>query len=274
MNSPLYFDGKPVSIGIFNALTYLAPRFKARWGYDLRVRDGLRLLSDQWDAWNKRQAYLNGTGPFAPVAAYPDDSAPHIAGFGVDLFDTGPDDGVTVIGSARNNWLHAEGAAVGLTNVGRTFAEGWHFEIPRGTQWLGSPASSSSAELPETTVTQEEDDMLALKIKDGAKTYLCTLGTGVFRHLLVQDNPERVKNIVRSADDWQTIDIKELPTYLRTYGCDLNIWDVRAGDFAVLDPLSGSVKAGNAWTVENARYADLLKKLAVPAPEVVAPPKA
>jgi murein DD-endopeptidase MepM/ murein hydrolase activator NlpD len=115
----------------------------------------------------------------------------------------------------------------------------------------------------------ESSSMIALIIKHGHMRHLATLDVGVFRHLIQTDNPERVKNIIRERDDWQEIDLSELGIYLRTYGCDLNIWDIRdangkstntPGDaFVVLDPLTGQARQGGVWTATNARYADLRK---------------
>lgn len=98
------------------------------------------------------------------------------------------------------------------------------------------------------TVNVEEDDMLALKIGFGSKEFLCALGPGVFRHFIASDPVDFIMRLMRAQDDWQSLDISALPALLRTYGCDLNIWDIRDGDFAVLDPLDGSVKAGNMWS--------------------------
>jgi hypothetical protein len=94
----------------------------------------------------------------------------------------------------------------------------------------------------------EEDHMLALKITNGNALYHAILGPGLFRALMPNDNPERVKNILRIQDDWQILDISELPIYLRTFGCDLNIWQVRNGVFSIYDPISGEWSAGAAWT--------------------------
>jgi hypothetical protein len=94
----------------------------------------------------------------------------------------------------------------------------------------------------------EEDTMLALHITNGAASYKAILGPGVFRSLIANDDPDRVKNILRIQDDWQVITLQELPIYLRTFGCDLNIWDVRNGVFVVRDPLNGTVAPGNVWT--------------------------
>ena len=106
------------------------------------------------------------------------------------------------------------------------------------------------------TTPLEEDEMLALKIKapDGVWHH-ALLGVGTFRHLLGQDNPDRRRNIWRADDQWLDTDIAELPILLRDAGCDLNIWDIRNGQFVVLDPLDGSVRSGNVWTASGATRA-------------------
>ncbi|MEU1972871.1 M23 family metallopeptidase [Microbacterium sp. NPDC019599] len=98
----------------------------------------------------------------------------------------------------------------------------------------------------------EDDDMIALKIRSRGKVFLCALGPGIFRHFISQDPFEKIKNIMRIQDDWQEITLNELNPLLRTYGCDLKIWDVRNGDFAVLDPLNGTIKPGNMWSAAGA----------------------
>lgn len=98
----------------------------------------------------------------------------------------------------------------------------------------------------------EEDDMLMLKINTATGQHVCALGVGVFRHFIEADPSEKIMNLSRAADDWQYTDLTELPALLRTYGCDLHIWDVRGGQFMVLDPLDGSVKPGNMWSAAGA----------------------
>ena len=106
---------------------------------------------------------------------------------------------------------------------------------------------------PNPKLSNEEDNtMLMLRIKAGSRTHLCALGNGVFRHFIPQDPYDKVMKVSRSADDWQDITLAELPAFLRTYGCDLKIWDIRGGAFVVLDPLDGSVRSGNVWTAVNA----------------------
>lgn len=101
----------------------------------------------------------------------------------------------------------------------------------------------------------EDDDMLALRIQSGGKEFLCALGPGIFRHFIGQDPVERIKNLMRIQDDWQSIGLVDLNPLLRTYGCDLDIWNIVNGDFAVLDPLDGTVRAGNMWSADGATRA-------------------
>lgn len=121
---------------------------------------------------------------------------------------------------------------------------------------------------PTNPVRQSEEDniMLMIKLKGARADHLVAVGEGIFRHFIGTDPYELIKNVSRSADDWQEIHIANLPALLRTYGCDLNIWDFRdarnlsksvsGGDpnaaFCVLDPLDGSVKPGNMWSSANA----------------------
>lgn len=106
---------------------------------------------------------------------------------------------------------------------------------------------------PKPTPVPEEDDMIAVHIKDGRGiTHSAVIGQGSFRHLIQSDNPEWVKNVVTADDRWTELSIEQLPVLLRTYACDLHIWDIRNGTLVVLDPLDGSVRPGNMWSATNA----------------------
>jgi len=134
-----------------------------------------------------------------------------------------------------------------------TLVEEWHFEhSPERDNHINDPAA------PAAQIPSEEDDMLALRIKDGAgRSHLAALGVGVFRHFIEGDNPEWVKNVIRSDDAWVDVPLPQLPALLRTYGCDLQIWDVRDSAFVVLDPLDNTVRSGNMWSAANAARAKL-----------------
>lgn len=121
-------------------------------------------------------------------------------------------------------------------------AEQWH--VIDLNPYSAVPAFAWAAPLP-TVRPVEEDEMLMLKI-GGA--HLAALGEGIFRHFTAADPHETIKNLARSADDWQNVSFADLPALLVTYGCDRNIWDVRDGKFVVLDPLSGTVAPGNMWS--------------------------
>ena len=119
---------------------------------------------------------------------------------------------------------------------------------------------------PTKPILEEDNTMLMLILKGGAKDHLVALSDGIFRHFLPSDPYQAIMQVSRSADDWQEIGLSALPALLRTYGCDLNIWDFRDGRdlsksvrgtdpnavFVVLDPLDGSVRPGNVWSAVNA----------------------
>ena len=151
----------------------------------------------------------------------------------------------------------------------------------RATQGSAAAGGGANTFHPTNQVRQSEEDniMLMIKLKGTRNDHLVALGEGIFRHFIGSDPYELIKNVSRSADDWQEVNIAALPALLRTYGCDLNIWDFRdardlnksvpGGDanavFCVFDPLDGSVKPGNMWSAENATrraIADLSKSLA------------
>ncbi|QNJ55544.1 lysin A [Microbacterium phage Phinky] len=132
---------------------------------------------------------------------------------------------------------------------------GWTEEILG--QPVDFPRPDSGGDLyPTRPVSEEDDTMLALRI-DGV--HLCTLDTGNFSHMIKSDNPERIKDIVRGDDRWTDSTLTELPVLLKRYACDLNIWDVRGGQFVVLDPLDNSVKPGNTWSAVNASRSSLAR---------------
>lgn len=135
-----------------------------------------------------------------------------------------------------------------------------------GSQSAGDSSSTLAPPL-------EDDDMLMLNITGLGPTHKVALGNGVFRHFVGGDPYEKIMKVSRIQDDWQDITAAELPAFLRTYGCDLRIWDVRDGVFVVLDPLTGNVGPGNVWTaagVARAAIAGITLPTVDPAPVVKA----
>lgn len=111
----------------------------------------------------------------------------------------------------------------------------------------GTQPAGGQAQLPI-----EEDDMIAARIIDGKGVrHHAIIGNGYFRHLIGSDDPEWQKNVVTADDRWTDIPIDRLPSVLRTFACDLHIWDVRNGTMVVRDPLTGKVGAGNLWSAMN-----------------------
>lgn len=116
-------------------------------------------------------------------------------------------------------------------------------------QYVGGPQIAAAG----NTAPIEEDDMIAARITDrqGVKHH-AIVGTGHFRHLLGADDPEWQKNVVTADDRWTDINLDQLPSVLRSYACDLAIWDIRKGTMVVRDPLTGIVAPGNLWSAVNA----------------------
>lgn len=141
--------------------------------------------------------------------------------------------------------LHSEVAGYGTT------AGYWKFFDP--SRVVGQGSGSGGTTPPSTTPVPKEDDMIAVRINAGRGIYhYAVLGLGSFRHLIQSDNPEWVKNVVTADDRWTDSTLEQLPILLRTYACDLHIWDIKGDTFVVLDPLDGSIKSGNMWSAANA----------------------
>lgn len=143
-----------------------------------------------------------------------------------------------------------------ITREGENFRELWHWTYWGALGTIGAPAPASGS--TTAPVPKEDDDMLMLNLHGiGTATHKVALGPGIFRHFIGTDPFEKIKNVARIQDDWQDVSYNELPALLRTYGCDLNIWDWNpsAGGFCILDPLTGTVKPGNAWTASGATRA-------------------
>ncbi|KIP93368.1 hypothetical protein RU09_06025 [Microbacterium sp. MEJ108Y] len=137
-----------------------------------------------------------------------------------------------------------------ITREGEGFRELWHWTFwgPLGT--IGAPASTGGA---NTATVHEEDDMIAARITDGnGVKHHAIIGNGHLRHLIDADDPEWMKNVCTADDRWTDIPIQRLPSVLRSFSCDLHIWDIRNGSFVVLDPLTGIVSAGALWSATNA----------------------
>lgn len=138
-------NGKRVEVHVAAAFDKMAAAFKKKFGLELRVTSGTRTRAEQqrlYNGWIKRLPGYNLAA--RPGYSNHEESGPR-GPRALDLHDTGSNAGVTVIGSARSNWLAANAPKFGFKNTGHYFnpREGWHYEY----QWAlsGSVGSSSSA---------------------------------------------------------------------------------------------------------------------------------
>lgn len=220
-------------------------RLEARLG---RRADVNRTYADyatqlrMYNAWN---AYAAGKGPYPghSRALHPDDSV-HCQGLAWDTDDWRTPGFIAL--AAEYGWIRT---AAGDPTEQHHFEYQWWRDQHRNEP---VPTSGRAAAPP-----QEEDDMLMLNVKMGDRTHKCALGPGIFRHFVGGDPYDHIMRLARFDDQWQPLDASQLPAALRTYGCDLHIWDVRGGEFVVLDPLDGSVKSGNVWSAVNAARSTL-----------------
>lgn len=236
-------------IQIFLARYVKANEVRGRYVYDTRVWNGVRYYR------------ISNAG----TVAVPGTSNHEIQGDNAawDFADSGSDAGVSRAGSERSNWLRANAWRYDLEPEGFNFGEAWHYKAKK--IFSAVPAGSSSGSQPAQPVILEEDEMLALRIKAPNGTqHLCTLGDGVFRHMIFEDDPERMKNIIRQDDLWTDITLAELDRTLWTHGVDTgaNVWRIVGNnEFQVFNPVDGSWRSGNMWSATNARFAELRKQI-------------
>lgn len=237
-------------------------RLEARLGRKADVNRTYADYDTQLRMYNAWQAWVTGRGPKPnhSRALHPEDSV-HCRG---EAWDT--DEWLTpgfIPLAAEYGWIRT--AAGDPTEQHHFEYQSWRDQHRNGPVPTGTPTAPPKP--------LEEDEMLMLNITGLGATHKVALGVGVFRHFVGGDPYEKIKNVSRIQDDWQDISAAELPAFLRTYGCDLRIWDVRDGQFVVLDPITGNVGPGNAWTASGAVRAAVagIKLPAVdPAPVVAA----
>lgn len=122
-------DGERLPVGAVRQMQLFGMAFRKRFGKALYVASGYRTLAMQRQKWNERQAYLNGTGPYAPLAAKVGTSN-HGGELGAaDLWSR-----VDVKGSEEHKWAVANAPRFGL-RWPKEWAEGagewWHFDVVR-----------------------------------------------------------------------------------------------------------------------------------------------
>lgn len=143
-------DGQRVEVTVAAAFRKLAAAFKKKFGLTLHVTSGTRTRAEQqrlYDGWIARRPGFN-------LAAKPGQSNHEESGprgpRALDLRDSGRDNGVTVIGTKRSNWLVENAPAHGFTNAGHYFSprEGWHYEYTGNIGGGVAPAPAKSSTTP------------------------------------------------------------------------------------------------------------------------------
>ncbi|QZD98612.1 endolysin [Microbacterium phage Jemerald] len=227
-------------------------RIDRQLGHPLQITEAGRT----WDQQNKHYQHYLRYG--SPIALNPNTPSEHQKGLSIDSDEAQRHQQLM----EDNGWRRT---VYRWVNGKWTLVERWHYEY-----FAHLDKRINDNPTPARPKSNEEDNiMLMLEIKAGRSgTHQVALGDKVFRHFIQSDSPNRIKDIERSADDWQQIDITELPRFLWTHGCDLSIWDFRdangksitmdtpGAQFCVLNPLDGSVRPGNMWSAENANRAE------------------
>lgn len=186
----------------------------------------------------------------------------------VDIADTGSDSGIMNKNSKRGKWLRANLWRYGMVASGDGFGEGWHMDILN----IFNTPPTPPAPAPAPAIQSQEDDMpIVIDIRvSPTVTHRAQIGKGLFGHLTQADRPDIMQDI-SGQDRLYEFGIQFLPTLLRKFGCDPNIWDFRDKNdlekalpsshpnavFVVLDPLTGKVDQGNTWTDAKQIRADL-----------------
>lgn len=209
-------------------------------GHPLQITEAGRTWAQQNAHWLTYQRVGR------PIALHPDTPSVHQKGAAIDT-DEGQNH-VSLL--ADHGWKRT---VYRWVNGRYTLVEPWHFEYVIGNdkhRFDGEPTGNTTT---PPTASPQEDDMIAARITDGRGVeHHAIIGNGHLRHLIDADDLEWQKNISTSDDRWTDIPIQRLPSVLRTFACDLHIWDIRDGSFVVLDPLTGDVSAGALWSATNA----------------------
>lgn len=145
-------DGQRVEVTVAANFAQMAAEFKRVWGLSLHVRSGTRTQDEQlrlYNGWiNRLPGYNLALHPDNPLA-YHVETNPQ-GPRALDLYDSGNDAGVTIVGSKRNNWIRDNAPRWGFTLSGLTFTpkEGWHVHYTRALTGQGSPAGGTAPGWP------------------------------------------------------------------------------------------------------------------------------
>ncbi|WP_417556253.1 D-alanyl-D-alanine carboxypeptidase family protein [Microbacterium sp.] len=123
-------NGQRVEKHVAAAFERMRAAFTQQWNLDLLVSSATRTRAEQqrlYDGWIARKPGFNLAAK--PPTSNHEEDGPR-GPRALDLRDSGRDAGVTVIGSARSNWLAKNAPKFGFTPAGHFFShmEAWHYE--------------------------------------------------------------------------------------------------------------------------------------------------
>lgn len=175
-------------------------------------------------------------------------------------------------GSSTGVHTHHEVRIHGVTTEPRAYYTGRNASSAGGGDSPFNPAPTPTpAPKPRPN---EDDEMLAIHVNDSGTAHTVTLAPGVLSHMIPSDNPDNVKNQVRSNDDWTECTVDEFNILLARHGVDLgayrfidttsgeNVGPGRGGQLVVLNAATGQWWMGQTWnrsTVEANRVLSELK---------------
>ncbi|MDF2915891.1 MAG: hypothetical protein K0S70_108 [Microbacterium sp.] len=296
----VYRDGQRLTPWMNYQIDRLDAEFFRVWGCHIHVRSGIRTYEEQVAIFTERYriaSQVNGRhvydtrvwngvrwyriSPLGTVAV-PSTSNHEIQGTtaAADLYDDGPGAGVATKGSARANWLRYWCTLFDMVAEGYNFNEAWHYAMLHIFQTPPTPAPTPKpVELPD-----EEDDMLAIHVNDSGTAHTVTLGIGTLSHMIDSDDPDKVKNQIRSRDDWTECTPAEFDVLLARFGVardaykfintsnGINVGPGKGGQLVVLNAETGHWWTGQTWnraTAEANRTIADIKELLDPSEKEV-----
>lgn len=131
----VHINGEPVESRVAADFKKLAAAFRARFGLNLLITNGMRTRERQQQLYDDPR--YSAAKPGTSLHEEGNPQGPRA----LDLRDSGSDYGVTRVGNERSNWLRANAPRFGFKPAGFSFRpviEPWHYE------WTGSWGGSSS----------------------------------------------------------------------------------------------------------------------------------
>lgn len=233
-----YIDGQRVEWNVAAAFRRMNRAFRRDTGCNLKIRSGTRTTAEQTkifleryvtaDRVNGRRVYdtrwwagkrwyrISPLGTVAiPRTSNHEEEGPN-GPRSIDIYDTGPNAGVTVRGTARDRWMAANAGRFGFTNEGYNFSEPWHKTYNGKIGGKPSTAGGGNEKPlptpePDTKPEEEDDNMKIFGYKnpdDKNRMYYVEMDStsGFWNEWVSAD----AKYITSYADKWTPNGIPEL----------------------------------------------------------------